>query len=516
MWARNRRHDISAFRSHARRREQAASARHALLPLLLALTLSACAAGPDFKRPAAPPNARYLPRNDLPVYTTAIGQTQHFRYGADVSATWWHALHSQAIDALVSQAIAGNPDLQVAQASLQQAQDSLRAGQGIFFPQIGGNLGAARERSTPAGLGLSGGIFNLFTLGATVSYALDLFGGERRTVEALHAGVDTQRYTLQGAYQTLIGNVVNTALARQAYADEITAMRQLISLQTQQLDLVDARIRGGGEAYTDLLSLRSARALNIAQLASLALKRDQADHLLHTLLGQTPGEARIPDIDFAALHLPATLPVSLPSELVRQRPDSLAAEARLHQASANIGVATAALFPSISWSGDYGAEANTTGALGQGKSRFWSGDASVQQPVFQGGTRWFNRKAAIDAYQSSLQSYRSTVLAAFQQVADVLKALQHDAESLQANDEAQRDAAEALQLVQANYAAGLSNNVQVLVADAQYRQARIAYLQALAQRYQDTVALYIALGGGGWHGMENDAAVSTAKAGRHR
>ncbi|HUB90156.1 MAG TPA: efflux transporter outer membrane subunit [Dyella sp.] len=488
--------------------------RHALSSLLLALTLSACAAGPDFKRPAAPPNARYLPRNDLPIYTTAIGQTQHFRYGADVSATWWHALRSEAIDTLVSQAIAGNPDLQAAQASLQQAQHSLRAGQGIFFPQIGGNLDAARERSSPAGLGLpsAGGIFNLFTLGATVSYALDLFGGERRTVEGLRAGVDMQRYTLQGTYQTLIGNVVNTALARQAYADEITAMHQLISLQTQQLALVDARIRGGGEAYADLLSLRSARALNVAQLASLALKRDQADHLLHTLLGQTPGEARVPDIDLAALHLPATLPVSLPSDLVRQRPDILASEARLHQASANIGVATAALFPSISLSGDYGAEANTTGALDQRKSRFWSADGSVQQPIFQGGTRWFNRKAAIDAYQSSLQSYRSTVLAAFQQVADVLKALQHDAESLQANDEAQRDAAEALQLVQANYAAGLSNDVEVLVADAQYRQARIAYVQALAQRYQDTVALYVALGGGGWHVTEGAAAMTTARA----
>jgi len=466
----------------------------------IVLTLSACAAGPDFKRPDTPTNASYLPHDDLPEYITAIGQTQHFAEGADINAHWWSAFHSSAIDALVSDAIAGNPDLQAAQASLKESEDNLRAGQGIFFPQIGVGFDAARQRMAPGqGVRGVGGIFSLFTLSATVSYALDLFGGERRTVEGLHAGVDTQRYLMQGTYQALIGNVINAALARQAYADEITAMHQLISLQTQQLELVEARIHAGEEAYADLLSLRSARASNFALMASLALKRDQADHLLHTLLGKAPGETRLPELRFADLHLPEVLPVSLPSTLVRQRPDILAAEARLHRASADIGVASAALFPSITLSGDYGSATDSTDKLGQSGSRFWSAQASVQQPLFQGGTRWFNRKAAIDAYQASLQNYRSTVLAAFQQVADVLKALQHDAEALQANDEASRNAAQALQLVQANYAAGLSSYVDVLVADAQYRQADIAYVQTLAQRYQDTIALYVALGGGWWN-----------------
>ena len=343
-----------------------------------------------------------------------------------------------------------------------------------------------------------GGIFNLFTLGATVSYALDLFGGERRTVEGLHAEVDRQRYAMEGTYLTLTGNVVNTAIARQAYADEVDVMHGLVSLQTQQLALVNTRIQSGAEVYSDLLVLRSARASNLAQLASLELKRDQADHLLHALLGQSGGESQIPAIRFEALHLPASLPVSLPSDLVHQRPDILAAEARLHQASVGIGVATAALFPSITLSGDDGSAANTTGALGSSRSRYWSAGADISAPVFQGGTRWYNRKAAIDAYQKSLQDYRSTVLAAFEQVADVLKALQHDAEALQANDEAARDAAQALSLIQANYAAGLVNYVNVLAADAQYRQSRMACVQALAQRYQDTVALYVALGGGWW------------------
>ena len=473
---------------------------HKAAACALALLLGACAVGPDFTRPAAPAGARYLPRGDLPASTSAIGRTQHFRYGADIDASWWRGFHSPAINTLVEAAIVGNPDLKAAQASLAQAQDNLRAGQGIFFPQLQGGFDVTRQRLSPAqGARGLGGIFNLFTLSATVGYALDLFGGERRTVEGLRAAAQAQGYTTQAAYLALTGNVVNTALARQAYADEIIAVRQLLSLQTQQLELVETRVRAGGQAYADLLSLRGARASNFALLAALQARRDQADHLLHALLGQTPGEAPIPEFSLAQLRLPTTLPISLPSELVRQRPDLLAAEARLHQASANIGVASAALFPSIMLGGDYGWAANDAGTLGHGGQSLWSGGASVQQPIFQGGMRWFNRKAAIDAYQVSLQTYRGTVLAAFQQVADVLKALQHDAEALQANDEACRNAAEGLRLIQANYAAGLANYLQVLSADSQYRQASIAYLQALAQRYQDTVALYVALGGGWWH-----------------
>ena len=462
--------------------------------------LGACAAGPDFTRPAAPPGARYLPQGDLPTDVTAIGQAQHFDLSQSPNADWWRLFGSPGLDQLVAVAMAGNPGVQSAQASLRESKDNLRAGEGIFFPQLGIGVDATRERTSAAMLGPHriGSIFNLFTLGATVSYALDLFGGERRTVEGLHAQVDVQRYTMEGTYLALTGNVVNTAIARQAYADEIEVMQQMISLQTRQLGLVETRIRSGAEPYGDLLSLRSARASNQAQLASLALKRDQADHLLHALLGQSAGEASIPAIRFEALRMPASLPFSLPSELVRQRPDILAAEAQLHDASAQIGVATAALFPSISLNGERGTAANATGMLDKSQSRFWNAGVDVNAPVFQGGTRWYNRKAAIDAYQKSLQDYRGTVLAAFEQVADVLKALQHDAEVLQASDEATRDAAQALGLIQANYAAGLVNYVDVLVADAQYRQSKMAYVQALAQRYQDTVALYLALGGGWW------------------
>jgi len=477
------------------------------------LLLGACAAGPDFKRPSAPTDARYLPKDQSPGYAIALGQVQHFQPAQTLPADWWHLFRSPELDRLVLAAIAGNPSVQSAQASLRESQDNLRAGQGVFFPQIAVGADAARQRVSPYPLGPRGvgGIFNLFTLSATVSYALDLFGGERRAVEGLHAQVDEQRYMLGATYLSLAGNVVNTAFARQAYADEIEVIRELISAQSQQLDLVETRIRTGAEGYSDLLSLRSARASSFAQLAALQLKRDQADHLLHALLGQSSAASQIPAIRFEDLHLPAALPLSLPSQLVRQRPDILVAEAQLHQASAQIGVATAAMFPSIVLSGNDGSEANETGVLGSAESRFWNAGVDVSAPIFQGGARWYGRRAAIDAYQKSAEDYRSTVISAFEQVADVLKALQHDAESLQANDEAARDAEQALHLIQANYAAGLVSYVDVLVADAQYRQSKLAFVQSLAQRYQDTVALYVALGGGWWEGV-GESSMPTARA----
>ena len=483
--------------------------------MLLTLLLGACAAGPDFTRPTTPAATRYLPRNDLPDYVSAIGQTQHFDRFQSPDANWWQLFGSPALDQLVAQAIAGNPTLQSAQASLRESQDNLRAGEGVFFPQLSLGADALRERTSPYQFGAhaAAGIFNLFTLSGVVSYALDVFGGERRAVEGLRANVDAQRFTMEGTYLTLTSNVVNTAFARRAYADEIAVQQLLLSAQSQQIDIVRTRVQSGTEVYSDLLSLQSARALNLAQLATLELKRDEADHLLHALLGQSAGEPLTFDIDFKTLRLPSNLPLSLPSELVRQRPDILVAEAQLHDASAQIGVATASLFPSVTLTGEDGTAAPSGGGLSKSQNRFWSAGADINTPIFQGGTRWYNRKAAIDAYQKSLQDYRSTVLAAFEQVADVLKSLQRDTETLQASDEAARDAAQALNLVQANYAAGLVNYIDVLTADMQYRQSNIAYVQALAQRYQDTVALYVALGGGWWLARdEHGAPIAAAHA----
>jgi NodT family efflux transporter outer membrane factor (OMF) lipoprotein len=349
------------------------------------------------------------------------------------------------------------------------------------------------------GLQTKGTTFNLFTISGTLGYPLDVFGGERRAVEGLQAQADYQFFAGKAAYLALSANVVDTSIARAAYAAQIDATEQLIALENQQLELTRAQVRAGTEPYATELSMRSLIAANQALLAPLRQRMTQAEDLLATLEGAVPSKASLPKIDLLGLALPVGLPLSLPSDLVRQRPDILSSEAQLHAASAAIGVATAAMFPSFSLSGTYGAASSSPGGLSAAGALFWSIGPSATIPVFQGGTLWFGRKAAIDAYQAAQANYRQTVLAAFAQVADSLKALEHDAEALQAQVEARNDADDALRLLQANYRSGLVAYPEVLIADAQYHESTIAYLQAVAQRHQDTVALFVALGGGWWN-----------------
>lgn len=488
-------------------------AKNRFLPAVFAALLAACAAGPDFVRPKPPSDAGYLPSAELPAAMTALGQQQQLNERQAIEQDWWRVFGNHNLDALVERALTDNPGVQGAQAALRQSQDDLRAGYGVFFPQADLALSAARQRQSPARFGLAGagGIFNLFTLGATINYALDVFGGSRREVEALRASVDVQRDTLLATDLALSGNVINTAIAREAYAEQVAVTEGLVQRQREQLTITQTRADAGTVPYSAVASVRSALATTEASLANLAQRRDQADHALSLLLGQSTSLGVAPGFALDDLHLPTELPLSLPSSLVRQRPDILIAEAQLHQASAGIGVATAALLPTFSLSGSVGGEAPTFGSLDKAQNRFWSTGATADWPVFQGGTRWYQRKSAIDNYQRALAQYRQTVLAAFAQVADTLKALQHDAQALAAQDEASRAAHEALTLVQANYGAGLAGYLDVLAADEQYQQARLGYVQAQAQRYQDTVALYVALGGGWWNAPANGAAAAAGE-----
>ncbi len=464
-------------------------------------TLGACAVGPNFGRPPPPDADRYTAEPLPPATVAADDRTQRFTAGGVLTADWWRLFQSAQLDAVVRQALANNPTLQASEATLRQSQHQLRAGYGVFFPQVGAELDAARERVVPLqqGLRTPPGVFNLVTLSGTIGYALDLVGGERRTVEALTAEVDYQRYASKAAHLTLSANVVNTSIARAAYIAEVHATEQMIELQKQQLKSTDVEVHAGTAPYSDVLSLRSLIAANQATLAPLRQQISQTEDLLATLEGVAPSKATLPDIDLTALSLPLDLPVSLPSDLVRQRPDILSSEAQLHAASANIGIATAAMFPSVSLSATYGGAGSSFGTLSAANGRFWSVGPSVTIPLFQGGRLWYQRKAAIDAYQAAQATYRQTVLDAFAQVADALKALEHDAEALQAQADAKRAAGEALGLLQVNYRAGLVAYLEVWAADVQFHQATIGYLQAIAQRHQDTVALFVALGGGWWN-----------------
>ena len=463
--------------------------------------LGGCAVGPNFVRPAPPDTDRYTRQLQSETTVNAGDQAQHFTTSNTLIADWWKLFKSPKLDDVVNKAIANNPTLQASEASLRQSQDNMRAGYGVFFPQILAGAGASRQRtsSLQQGSQSSGKIFNLVTLSSSVSYAMDVFGGARRSVESLRAQADYQRYENVAAYLMLSANVVNTSIARAAYAAEISATEELVELQKQQLKLTETQFRSGTTPYANVLNVQSLIASNQASLAPLKQNLVQTENLLATLEGEFPSEADIPDIKLSELSLPLDLPVSLPSELVNQRPDILAAEAQMHVASAKIGVATALMFPSFSLNGTFGTSGSSFGNLTAASGKFWSIGPSATIPVFQGTTLWFGRKAAIDAYKQSQANYRQTVISAFGQVADNLKALEHDAEELQARIKAKRAAGEALKLLQANYSAGLINYLDVLTADVQYHATNIAYLQSVALRYQDTVGLFTALGGGWWN-----------------
>jgi NodT family efflux transporter outer membrane factor (OMF) lipoprotein len=465
------------------------------VPCLISL---GCAVGPDFHRPKGPDDQAYTPEGTKAT-AVAAGESQRFIEGADIGADWWRLLRCPALDSIVSEALAGNPGLDAARATLRQNQDSLRAGYGVFFPQVDAQAGASRQRYNPAPGAIPSNTFNLFSLSGTVSYAIDIWGGSRRQVEALGAAVEAQRYSLAAAYVMLTSNVVDAVIAQAAYRDEIDATKATLVLIEEQVRITTAQATGGTVPYANVLTLQSQAASIKAAIPPLEQKIDQAADLLADLTGLTPANWRRLPLALSDLQLPEDLPLSVPSRLVRQRPDVLIAEAELHAANAGIGVATAAMLPNLTLSAGYGFNGTSPSQLFAGGGAFWNIAAGLTQPIFRGGALYYQRKAAIDARDAVAAQYRQTVLAAFQQVADTLRGLGHDADALAAQTEAVETAEKALNLLQANYLAGIGTYLQVLVADEQYLLARTAYVQAVAQRLQDTVAIYVALGGGWWH-----------------
>ena len=472
------------------------SLKSGLIPAFMMLT--SCMVGPDFIKPKALAVERYT-QDFLPNETMiADGLMQHFELGAKVNADWWRLFNSTQLNILVSKALANNLTLQSAQANLRQSQANLQAGYGVFFPQVDAGFTSVRQQFSPARFGNNSAstIFNLYTFSTTVSYSLDVFGGERRNVESLEAQKDLQRYTEQGTYLTLTGNIINAVIAKAAYQAEVETTEQWLALLQKQIKLTETQVSAGTVSYQAVVSLRSQLALVAATLPALKQKLNQTEHLQANLVGLTPADWQSPTIKLADLTLPLNLPVSLPSELVHQRPDILAAEAQVHSDSAKIGVATAGLFPNISLSGSFGYNNQSLLDLFMSKGNIWSLAANFAQPLFHGGTLWFGRKAAIATHEKSLAIYQQTVVSAFTQVADALSALQHDAEMVAAQQQSLEAADDALRLVTANYQAGLVNTQQVLIIESQRLQAKLAYLSAIAQRYQDTVAFFVALGGG--------------------
>lgn len=494
----------------APRRARAAACGVAVAAAIVVSLLAGCAAGPDFSPPAAPPTQRYT-RGEPPATTAAAsgaaGNAQTFSTAAHAPPRWWTQFGSVALNRLVDDALRHSPTLDEARARLDEARQSYVAEAGAtLLPSIDAKLSGTREQVDIAAFGLPANVpppgpFTLYNASVSVSYVLDVFGGNRRALEALRAQVDYQSYELDAARLTLAGNVVATVIRRASLAQQIALTRRLADAQARQLRIVEARHAAGGVTLADVHAQRTLLAQTQASLPPLAAQFAQAGHRLAILLGVPPSDADLPDVPLDALALPGSLPVTLPSTLARERPDIRAAEALLHQASANVGVATANLYPRFAISAGAGSERTRIVDI-VNSLNVWNIGLNLTQPLFHGGELRAKKRAAEAAYDAAFAVYRQTVLQALQQVADAMRAVEQDAAALQSRDMAAREAEAGNAISADRYAAGGLSEFGWIDAQRQALQTALDRTRAQADRLADTAALFQALGGSQ---MEDDA-----------
>lgn len=472
---------------------------------LLSAALAGCALGPDFHPPSAPKVIdAQLPYGPMPVQTASapVGQgvAQQVTLGKQVPALWWEMFQSPEINALVQEAMAHSPTVASAQAALRQAQALYEADEGNRrWPAIGASAGVSRQHASEVSSGVRGGrLYTLYNAGVNVSYSVDVFGAASRELEGFQAQVDYQRYQLEAAYLTLTANVVTTAIQEASLHSQFQATQDVIAAEQRSLAIVERQAEVGAVARQAVLQQRTQLAQTQAAIAPLEKALAQTRNLLAVYLGRLPGDESIPKLDLSKLALPVDLPLTVPSSLVRQRPDILASEALLHNASAQVGVATANLYPQLNLSASFGAQSLTTGALFSTPSQAWSAGASLLAPLFNGGALQARRRAAQAGYDQALAQYQQTVLAAFLNVSNSLRALDSDARTLQAQALATQLANESLDLVERQHQIGSVNVLTLLDAQRIAQQSRAALIQAQAARLADSVALFQALGGGWW------------------
>lgn len=482
----------------------------ALLAALLAAApmVTGCAVGPNFKRPAAPGVTGYGAQP--PAATAATpgvegGEAQRFVTGADIAADWWTLFHSQPLNDLVAQSLASNHDLKAAHAALTVARETALAQRGAFWPSLSAGNSATRQKQsgalapTPS---TNASLYSLFTSQLSVSYAPDLFGLTRRTAESGQAQAEAARFQMLAAHITLTSNVVTAAIQDASLDAQIDATRQLIDFNAKSLEIVKYQAAKGYASRMDVAAQEAQLAQVSATLPPLLKASAQSRDLLAVLAGRYPGQGTTPAFELASLTLPADLPLSLPADLVAQRPDVRQAEANLHAASAQVGVAVANRLPNIQLTGDAGSSALAIGQVFHSGNGFWDLGAAVTTPIFQGGALRHQERAARAAYVQAAEQYRSTVVAAVQNVADTLAAIEQDAQGLKAAAAAADATKLSLDITQRQRSDGYASYASLLAAEQAYQQARIALVQAQAARYADTAALFQALGGGWWRGAD--------------
>jgi NodT family efflux transporter outer membrane factor (OMF) lipoprotein len=485
-------------------------AQRALLPLLLGVGLTGCTLTPPTRVPqmvdSQMQNYGSKPAEQQTAASpNAIGNSgiaQHLAYGQQLPAEWWQLFHSEALDKLVREALQNNPTLTAARAALKQAEENYNATSGsLQYPSVSGQLGTSRQHQLLSGS--TPDSYNVLSAGLNVSYSLDLFGANRQQLLGLMAATDYQRYQLEATYQTLIFNVVTTAIQEASQRAQLQATQDMLAASEQQLRIVEKQAALGGVARSSVLSQATLVAQNRAQLSPLEKALDLTRHQLAVYVGKLPSEQGLPEFTLDSLQLPAELPVSLPSELVRQRPDIRASEALLQQAGAAVGVATANQYPQINLTGSFTRERLFLGPATTGLS-LWSIGAGVSQSLFDGGALRAKKRAAEAAFEQAQAQYRDTVLKGFQNVADSLRAVSADASTLKAQAEVEAQARETLKLTEQRYRLGAVSQLALLDAQRTWQQARINLISASASRHADSAALFLSLGGGWWNRNGND------------
>jgi NodT family efflux transporter outer membrane factor (OMF) lipoprotein len=430
------------------------------------------------------------------------GESQRFAGGKDIPAGWWQLFESPALNALVERALKANPDLKAAKAALTVAHENMLAQRGAYFPTVSASLAASRSKTsaelspTPSSGAL---LFNLFTPEVSVSFMPDVFGLNRRLVESLAAAEQQTRFELTATDLALTANVVVGVIQEAGLREQIRATRALIASQEKSLEVLREQQARGYATQLEVAAQEAQLAQAAATLPPLLKQLAQQRDELATLAGLLPGEPLPEQFELSQLKLPQELPLSVPSRLIEQRPDVRQAEENLHIASAQIGVAVANRLPSFAITADVGASAVTLSGLTSSDAGFWDLGAQVTQPIYQGGALMHRERAARAAYLQAKAQYRSAVIAAFQNVADTLAALEHDAEALQASAASTQAAEKTLDVVRAQQRAGYASYLQLLNAEQAYQTSVTGQVQARINRFADTAALFQALGGGWWN-----------------
>ena len=469
---------------------------------LYAMAVLCACVGPNFKRPAAPSVDHYTAeplRGQIGAESVPGGAAQTFLAGSDVPRDWWTQFGSQELDTLVAEALRANPSVHAAAAALHQAQENIAAQRGIYFPSVQASAGALRRRDAVGVLApnLSSGtaLYNLYTPQVTVGYVPDLFGINRRQVESLAALAEASRFQLEATYLTLTSNVVTAAIQQAGFSAQISATDRVIALEQEALSVLRRELELGAIAEGDVFAQEAALAQLQATLPPLRRQWQQSRDLLAVLTGHLPGDFKSAPFELDELQLPTRLPLGVPSQLVERRPDVRAAEAQLHAATAQVGVALANLLPQVSITANAGSSATAMRDLFRTGTNFWSLGASLTQTLFDGGALIHRKRAADAALDQAGAQYRSAVLTAFQNVADTLYALDADAEAMSAASRAEQAARKSLAVAEEQLKLGSVSYLSLVTAEQAYQQAFISLTQARTNRYLDTAALFQALGG---------------------